>query len=196
MPDAAATPLTTLLQNLDSDPQARSRLLATVYDELREMARQRLRNERPGHTLQATALVHEAYMRLIGPAALPWKHRGHFFGACANAMRQILVEHARTRNAQKRGGGITPETLEATQVADSADLNLILSVDDCLERLRGEDPQAAQVVELRFFAGLDMKEIGEAIDASERTVQREWAFARVRLLQMFGEPDEPDGTRP
>lgn len=183
MPDP--TPVTLMLQDAGSDPAARSRLLAAVYDELREMARRRLQSERVGHTLQPTALVHEAYMKLVGPAGAPWKHRGHFFGACANAMRQILVEHARARNARKRGGGAVPVTVEAADVADTADLSLVLAVNDLLDQLRAEDPDAAQVVELRFFGGLEMKEIGEVMGTSERTAQREWAYARVRLQQMF-----------
>src|SRR5262245_24395776 len=128
--------VTLLLGAIGRDEQAPARLLAAVYDELRAMARQRLRRERPGHTLQATALVHEAYLKLIGGASLPWQHRAHFFGACANAMRQILVEHARARNTRKRGSGLRPEVL-ADASADAKDLSLILAVDESLEKLRG-----------------------------------------------------------
>jgi len=186
MPRHSSAPITQLLQQLPTGDQGRNELLSAVYEELRSMARRHLRNERSGHTLQATALVHEAYLKLMGPASVSWMHREHFFGACANAMRQILVEHARQRKARKRGGGIKPEALSNNDVADTADLDLILSVDGCLERLRGEDPRSARIVELRFFAGLDMKDIGEILHTSERTVQREWAFARARLLQFFG----------
>lgn len=185
--------MTQLLQDIDRNPEARSQLLASVYDELREMARRQFRDERTGHTLQATALVHEAYMKLMGPSGAQWKHRAHFFGACANAMRQILVEHARSCKAQKRGRGVKPEAIDGVDVADSADLSLLLSVNECLEALRAEDPQAAQVVELRFFAGLEMKEIGEIMNTSERTVQREWAFARAQLLKMFAESETEQG---
>jgi RNA polymerase sigma factor (TIGR02999 family) len=188
MTETTDTQVTLLLQAIGRDKDAPDRLLSAVYDELRAMARHRLRSERAGHTLQATALVHEAYLKLIGPAALPWQHRAHFFGACANAMRQILVEHARARNTRKRGGGSTPETL-ADRGADDTDLSLVLAVDESLERLRAEDPRAAEVVELRFFAGLEMKEIADALQTSERTVHRDWAFARARLLQMFDEDD-------
>jgi RNA polymerase sigma factor (TIGR02999 family) len=180
-PDAQ---ITQLLQAIGRDKAAPQRLLSTVYEELRAMARARLRNERAGHTLQATALVHEAYLKLIGPAALPWQHRAHFFGACANAMRQILVEHARARNTRKRGGGQSPEEL-ADAGADDQNPDLVLAVDESLDKLRAEDARAAEVVELRFFAGLEMKEIAEALQTSERTVHRDWAFARARLLQMF-----------
>jgi RNA polymerase sigma factor (TIGR02999 family) len=180
--------VTVLLQAIGRDQSAPQRLLSAVYEELRAMARHRLRNERPGHTLQATALVHEAYLKLIGPGSVPWQHRAHFFGACANAMRQILVEHARARKTRKRGGGAQSETL-ADAGADDTDLSLVLAVDESLEKLRGEDARAAEVVELRFFAGLEMKEIADALQTSERTVHRDWAFARARLLQMFDEDD-------
>src|SRR5262245_15772610 len=155
--------VTLLLGAIGRDEQAPARLLAAVYDELRAMARQRLRSERPGHTLQATALVHEAYLKLIGGASLPWQHRAHFFGACANAMRQILVEYARSRSARKRGGGqmIRAQTFDEPTSGDT-DPSLVLAVDESLEKLRAEDPRAAKVVELRFFAGLEMKEIADA----------------------------------
>jgi RNA polymerase sigma factor (TIGR02999 family) len=192
MPPAAGEPpkdVTLLLQSVGRDGDASQRLLSAVYEELRAMARQRLRHERAGHTLQATALVHEAYLKLIGQQSLPWRHRAHFFGACANAMRQILVEHARAKTAQKRGGGRRrAELIDAA--ADAADLDLILAVDESLERLRAEDARAAEVVELRFFAGLETSEIAAALETSERTVHREWAFARARLLQMF-QSDDP-----
>src|SRR3954447_25818567 len=158
MADVASTQITLLLQGIGRDKDASGRLISAVYDELRAMARQRLRHERVGHTLQTTALVHEAYLKLIGQAALPWEHRAHFFGACANAMRQILVEHARARNAHKRGDGLRPELLSDAG-ADTEDLGLILAVDESLEQLRTEDARAAEVVEMRFFAGLEMKEI-------------------------------------
>jgi RNA polymerase sigma factor (TIGR02999 family) len=188
MSDVANTDVTLLLQAIGRDKNAPGRLLSAVYEELRAMARNRLRNERAGHTLQATALVHEAYLKLIGPGSLPWQHRAHFFGACANAMRQILVEHARARNTHKRGGGAKAETL-SDRSADDGDLSLVLAVDESLEKLRAEDPRAAEVVELRFFAGLEMKEIADALQTSERTVHRDWSFARARLLQMFDEDE-------
>src|SRR5882724_3948115 len=123
IPETAKTQITLLLQAMGRDETAPARLVSAVYEELRAMARARLRSERTGHTLQTTALVHEAYLKLIGPGALPWQHRAHFFGACANAMRQILVEHARARNTHKRGGGVRPEQLgDAT--ASSEDLSL------------------------------------------------------------------------
>src|SRR5438045_7156127 len=192
MSEAATTQVTLLLQAIGHDKNAPQRLLSAVYEELRAMARQRLRSERAGHTLQATALVHEAYLKLLGGSPLPWQHRAHFFGACANAMRQILVEHARARNARKRGGGLRPELLEDAG-ADTEDLSLILAVDESLEKLRSEDARAAEVVELRFFAGLEMKEIADALQTSERTIHRDWAFARARLLQLSAESDTGEG---
>jgi RNA polymerase sigma factor (TIGR02999 family) len=190
------SPVTQLLQAMDRNPSAGKQLLPIVYEELRAIARQRIRSERAGHTLQATALVHEAYMRMIGDQKLPWQNRAHFFGACANAMRQILVDHARARGAQKRGGGLKPESLTVAEVADTQDLDLILSIDECLDQLRAEDERAAAVVELRFFSGLEMSEIAEALQISERTAHREWSFARVRLFQMLSDAKENGDEKP
>jgi RNA polymerase sigma factor (TIGR02999 family) len=184
--------VTLLLKALPTDPAAAKNLLPIVYEELRGLARQRIRSERAGHTLQATALVHEAYLRLIGNENLHWQSRAHFFGACANAMRQILVDHARSRGAKKRGGGKHAESLSGADVAGDQDLDLVLSVDEVLETLRAEDARAAQIVELRFFGGLEMAEIAEALQTSERTVHREWSWARVRLFQMLADVKETD----
>jgi RNA polymerase sigma factor (TIGR02999 family) len=186
MAPPASVSITQLLKEQSGEPGSRDRLLSAVYDELRAMAKRQLRRERSGHTLQATALVHEAYLKLVGSTAMSWKDRAHFFGACANAMRQILVEHARSRTAQKRGRGVKPESLTDKHVAGTGDLELVLSVNECLERLRSEDARATQIVELRYFAGLEIKDIAEILQMTERTVHRDWAFARVKLLQMFG----------
>lgn len=188
--ESAQQQVTLLLKALPSDPSAAKHLLPLIYEELQGLARQRIRSERAGHTLQATALVHEAYLRLIGNENLNWQNRAHFFGACANAMRQILVDHARSRGAQKRGGGKQAETLTGADVAGDQDLDLVLSIDQVLEQLRTEDARAAQIVELRFFGGLEMSEIAEALQASERTVHREWAWARVRLYQLLADVKE------
>lgn len=177
--------VTQILRAIQSDPAQANKLLPVVYEELRAIARDRLRQERAGHTLQATALVHEAYMRLVGTESMPWQNRAHFFGACANAMRQILVEHARRRGAKKRGGTKARESLTKADVGGEDDLDLVLSIDETLEQLREEDPRAAQVVELRFFGGLEMEEIAHAMEISERTVHREWAFAKARLAQLL-----------
>lgn len=187
-PSEPAKPqVTLLLRSIEESPDAAGKLLPLVYDELRAIARDRLRSERSGHTLQATALVHEAYMRLIGGEPTNWQNRGHFFGACANAMRQILVDHARRRDAHKRGGGAAKASLDGIDAADSRDADLILSVNEGLELLRAEDARAAQVVELKFFGGLEMNEIADVLGASERTIHREWAFARARLVQLLGD---------
>lgn len=187
MSEQANMQVTQILQHWDSNPQASSKLLPLVYDELRAIARQRLKQERAGHTLQATALVHEAYIRMIGSENLSWQNRAHFFGACANAMRQILVDHARKRGAKKRAGNRAAVTLEHAEVADETDADLILAVNEGLEKLRTEDEEAAKIVELRFFGGLTMEEIAQALNTSERTVHREWAFARARLFQLLGD---------
>lgn len=184
--------VTQILHSIKADPDAANKLLPVVYEELRAIARDRIRHERANHTLQATALVHEAYVRLLGSEnAQPWANRAHFFGACANAMRQILVEHARRRGAIKRGGDRARESFTHADVGSEEDLDLVLSIDEVLEVLRAEDPRAASVVELRFFGGLEMEEIAKALDLSERTVHREWAFAKARLFQLLGDTATP-----
>jgi RNA polymerase sigma factor (TIGR02999 family) len=184
--------VTMLLRSIEQSPDAAGKLLPLIYDELRAIARDRLRSERAGHTLQATALVHEAYMRLIGSEPTSWQNRAHFFGACANAMRQILVDHARRRDAHKRGGGAAKASLDGIDAADSRDADLILTVNEGLDILRAEDPRAAQVVELKFFGGLEMSEIADVLGASERTIHREWSFAKARLVQLLGDKSSSD----
>ncbi len=191
-PTPTAPQVTVLLRSIETSPDAAGKLLPLVYDELRAIARDRLRSERAGHTLQATALVHEAYMRMIGSEPTNWQNRAHFFGACANAMRQILVDHARRRDAHKRGGGAAKASLDGIDAADSRDAELILSVHEGLDLLRAEDERAAQVVELKFFGGLEMNEIAEVLGASERTIHREWSFARARLVQLLGDKRSSD----
>lgn len=161
------------------DSDASRELFRLIYGHLRIIAGQRMAGERPGHTLQPTALVHEAYIRLLGKADVEWAGRGHFYRAAAEAMRKILIDHARARNADKRGGG--PAALRITGVADlpgDADPSGILALDDAILRLHNVDPQAAAVVRLRFFAGLDEQAVAAALEISPRTVRREWAFAR------------------
>jgi RNA polymerase sigma factor (TIGR02999 family) len=165
--------------------EAMDRLLPVVYDELRMIAAAHLRGERTGHTLQSTALVHEAYVRLVGANAPPWRSRAHFFHAAAEAMRRILIEHARRRNRVKRGGGRARVDLEAamsaSQLADWPDPDELLAVDQAIRRLEAEDARAADVVRLRYFAGLSVAETARALDLSERTVMREWAYAKAWL---------------
>jgi RNA polymerase sigma factor (TIGR02999 family) len=160
---------------------ALERLMPVVYDELRALARAHLRGERPDHSLQATALVHEAYLRLLRGSQPSWNDRQHFFRAAAEAMRRILIEHARARGRVKRGGNPVPVELSAVDLAAEQDLDGLLALDDAFRRLDEQDPQAADVVRLRFFAGLSVEETAEAMGLSERTVKREWAFARAWL---------------
>jgi RNA polymerase sigma-70 factor, ECF subfamily len=161
------------------DSGAMEQLLQDVYKELRAIAQQHMAEENRKHTLQATALVHEAYLRLFGRDGAHFESRGHFFRAAADAMRKILIDHARARNAQKRGGGIA-----ALQIADVGTLiespnpDGFLALDDAISRLEVVDPQAAAVVRLRFFTGLSESAAAAALGLSERTVRREWAFAR------------------
>jgi RNA polymerase sigma factor (TIGR02999 family) len=165
------------------DRAALARVLPQIYEELRAIAAQHLRKERQGHTLQATALVHEAFLRLSGRERVHVEARVQFFAVAAQAMRRVLVDHARRRQAEKRGGHESPVPL--TEVAE-AELNTsqqvdLLDVDDALVRLAALDPRQAQVVELRFFAGMEIEEIAAALDVSVSTVQREWRMARAWL---------------
>ena len=160
---------------------ALERLLPVVYDELRTLAAAQLRRERRDHTLQPTALVNEAYMRLLGAERPSWDDRGHFFRAAAEAMRRILVEHARRRGRLKRGGDRVRVTLSGLGADDEPDAEEILALDDALRRLEEQDARTADVVRLRFFAGLSVEETARALDLSERTVKREWSFARAWL---------------
>jgi RNA polymerase sigma factor (TIGR02999 family) len=183
-PEASAQqterPLTVLLNAASAgDRTAFERLLATVYNELRAIAQARMREERPGHTLEATALVNEAYIRLLSGPEIHWADRGHFFRAAAEAMRKILIDHARARNAQKRGGGRAALSLSSlADLAAAPDPAGLLSLDDAILRLEKVDPEAAEVVRLRFYAGLSEAGVAAARGVSERTVRRDWAFAR------------------
>ncbi len=165
------------------DPHAAAQLLPLVYDELRQLAAHRLAQEKPGQTLQATALVHEAYLRLVGGAApQSWDSRGHFFAAAAEAMRRILVDHARRRGADKRGGRhqrVELPDLAAPAPEDAVDL---LALDEALRRLEAQYPQQAQLVKLRYFAGCGLEEAAAALGVSRATAQRHWAFARAWLF--------------
>jgi RNA polymerase sigma-70 factor, ECF subfamily len=157
-------------------------LLPAVYDELRRQARRALRHERVGHTLQPTALVHEAYLRLVDQTRTQWESRSQFFAVAAQAMRRILVDHARTRGRAKRGGGETPVTLaDADSVCASRSGVDALALDEALTRFAALDPRKARLVELRFFAGLSIPESAAALGISEATAVREWAVARAWL---------------
>jgi len=168
------------------DRQAAEQLLPLVYDELRGLAARKLAQESPGHTLQATALVHEAYLRLVGDSPdRQWESRGHFFAAAAQAMRHILVEAARRKARQKRGGGLVRIDLIKDLPAPDSDDNL-LALDDALNRLASEDPVAAKVIELRQFAGLGHKEIAAALGITVYLARRKWTYARAWLGDVLG----------
>ncbi len=168
-------------------PGSSDDLLPQVYDELRRLARARLAREAPGLTLQPTALVHEAYLRLAGDGVeRRWDRRGHFFAAAAISMRRILVERARRTQRVKHGGGQVQVELDPESPAAGADLHDILAIDEALSELERLDPRKAQVVMLRYFAGLTVEETAEAMALSPATVKNEWAFARVWLHRVLG----------
>jgi RNA polymerase sigma factor (TIGR02999 family) len=165
------------------DPQAASQLLPLVYDELRQLAAQRLALETPGQSLDATALVHEAYLRLVGSnVEQPWDGRGHFFAAAAEAMRRILIENARRKRRLRHGGEKNRLPLDAVHLADEAD-DQLLAVDEALGRLAQEEEQVAEVVKLRYFAGLTIEETAAVLGISARTANRHWSYARAWLHQ-------------
>ena len=166
--------------------EALNRLFSAVYADLRAAARAHLRSERSDHTLQATALVHEAYLRLLGGAYPAWNDRQHFFRAAAEAMRRILVEHARRRARVKRGGNPIRVSLTDVDSATQHDPAEILALDAAIRRLEEQDPAAADIVRLRFFTGLSVEETARMLEVSERTVKREWAFARAWLFDALG----------
>jgi RNA polymerase sigma factor (TIGR02999 family) len=165
------------------DRRAAEELLPLVYDELRKLAAQRLAHEAPGQTLQATALVHEAWMRLTEGDPVSFDNRGHFFAAAAEAIRRILIERARKRNALKRGAGLRPVDLDHANVAMETDDETLVVVDEALQKLEREQPPAAELVKLRFFAGMTNAEACLVLKISERTAKRYWTFARTWLYQ-------------
>ena len=168
------------------DSGAAARLLPLVYDELRRLAAQKLAQEKPGQTLQATALVHEAYLRLVGKGdEQPWNGRGHFFAAAAEAMRRILVDQARRKQADKRGGKGRRVPLDAADVGFTSPADELLDIDEALTRLAAEDPQAARLIQLRYFAGLSIEDAAEAIGVSRSTAYEHWSYARVRLKTLL-----------
>lgn len=169
-------------------------LLPLVYEELRKLAAQKLACERPGQTLQPTALVHEAYLRLVANGRnAQWNSRGHFFAAAAEAIRRILVENARHKQRIRHGGEVHRLDIDPlTLVAEAADKRL-LDLDEALERLAEEEPMAAQVVKLRYFAGLTIEDTANALDIAVRTVSRHWAFGKARLYQQLRQDDQTHG---
>jgi RNA polymerase sigma factor (TIGR02999 family) len=184
--------LTRILSRIErGDPHAASQLLPLVYDELRKLAAQKLAQEKPGQTLQATALVHEAYLRLVdSETARGWDSRGHFFAAAAEAMRRILIDQARRKQADKHGGGWQRHDLLEAELAIDSTGGDLLAVDAALSRLATQEPLIARLVELRFFTGLTLAQAAKCLGLSQRTAFRHWAYARAwlrRELDRLGE---------
>jgi len=183
--------VTQILQQIESgDPSAAEHLLPLVYEELRKLAAAKLAHEKPGQTLQATALVHEAYLRLVDSDKVQhWDSRGHFFAAAARAMRRILVDGARRRRSDKHGGGRLIESLADEVLAAPESPNDLLALDEALARLEAIDPRAAELVNLRYFAGLTVPESAAALHVSPRTADDIWAYARAWLYRELREDD-------
>ena len=176
--------VTRILNSIDQgDPKAAEELLPLVYDELRKLATIRMTNELEGQTLQATALVHEAWLRLAGPEVKVWNSRYHFFAAAAEAMRRILIENARRKQRPKHGQGWQRVDLDQVNVAIQTDDNTLLLVNEALNRLEQEDAQKAELVKLRYFVGMTIPEAGKALNLSESTAKRIWTYARAFLLR-------------
>jgi RNA polymerase sigma factor (TIGR02999 family) len=170
--------------------QAARDLLPLVYRSLRQLAEQQMRQERAGHTLQATALVHEAYLRMVGDQDVGWDSRAHFYGAAAEAMRRILIEHARRVGAQKRGGGWKREILSVADLSSDESIGSAVDIDAAIEALKGHDQRAASIAQLRFYTGLSVDETAAALDISPSTVDREWRYARAWLLRHLQQADD------
>ena len=175
----------------DGDRHALENLVPVVYGELRRIAARYLRHERENHTLQPTALVHEAYLKLIDQRRVRWQNRAQFFGVAAQLMRRILVDHARTRDAAKRGGGVRPVTLVDAAGASPGRGVDVLALDEALTRFTSLYPEQGRLVELRFFGGLTIEETGEAMNISPATVKRQWAVARAWLLSSLNREATP-----
>lgn len=189
MPDPAPQPagdITLLLESVARGDQAASaELLPLVYDELRHLASARMAREAGGHTLQPTALVHEAWLKLARPGDRRWNDRAHFFRAAAQAMRRILVDRARAKSSLKRGADAERLNLDDLALAAASPDDRVLLVDEALERYERDDPEGARIVTLKFFGGFTNREIAETLGVTERTVERQWAYARACLLELI-----------
>ena len=181
--------VTKLLHAVDQgDSAAAQHLLPLVYEELRKLAAARMAQEKAGQTLQATALVHEAYLRLLNDADMKWDNRGHYFTAAAEAMRRILIDRARAKNRHKRGGGkLERVAIEDVQLAIETQPDVLLAMNDALEQLALDDPEKAELVKLRFFVGMTIPEAAQALEISEMTAKRQWSFARAWLYKRLTE---------
>ena len=175
--------VTRLLDAIEhGDPKAAEELLPLVYEELRKLAAHKMSNEAAGHTLQPTALVHEAWLKLTRPGSQQWNSRGHFFCAAAEAMRRILIDRARMRNRERHGHGLQRVDLEQVDVAVTTDDDTLLRINEALDKLAGEAPEKAELIKLRFFAGLSIEDAASALGISPATAKRHWAFARAWLF--------------
>jgi len=176
--------ITRILQDLSrGQSHASEELLPLVYEELRKLAAARMAQESSGHTLQPTALVHEAWLRLAGDSQRQWQNRAHFFGAAAEAMRRILIENARRKSRLKRGGDQVRVDIDDLDLAATTPDDRVLLIDEALEQFKTEDPERAKIVLLKFFGGLTNQEVAESMDVNERTVERQWAFAKAWLYE-------------
>ncbi len=180
------------LRAAQSDPKRAEELIGMVYDQLRSIAQARMSHERVGHTLQATSLVNEACLKLLGDQGQRFEDRSHFFRAAATAMQRVLIDHARAKNAAKRGGDLPEQErrrlpLDVVDLATEADPTQILALDDALRTLEREDAEACEVVRLRFFTGLSVGETATILGISERTCARDWAFAKARLAELLSD---------
>ena len=177
--------LTLLLKNVNAgEEDAKDLLIASVYEQLRKIAKGQLSRERSDHTLQPTELVHEAYVKMAGHLEeRDWQNRSHFFAAAAEAMRRILINYARSRNAVKRGSGQRPEAINVLELAGEQDPEMILVVDEAIQQLKKQDPKLGELVHLRFFAGLSIEQTSEVMEMSARSVARHWNFARAWLTK-------------
>ena len=176
--------ITLILERLEQgDPRAADELLPLVYDELRKLAAQKMARESPGQTLQATALVHEAWLRLGGDQQPEWQNRAHFFAAAAEAMRRILIDNARRKKARRHGGQVERVNLDSLDLATGMDDDQLLALHEALDRLAAHDAAKAELVKLRFFAGLTLEQAAKVLGISERTAKRHWAYARAWLYR-------------
>jgi len=183
--------LTQILQRVEKgDGAAAAELLPLVYEELRKLAAHKMAQEQPGHTLQPTALVHEAWLRLAGDQNQHWNSRAHFFGAAAEAMRRILIEAARRKNRVKHGGGAQRVTLDGIEVPENQPATRLLQVSDALDELTKEEPEAAQIVKLRYFVGLSNPQVAETLGTSLRSVERKWSWAKAWLFRRIREQEK------
>jgi RNA polymerase sigma factor (TIGR02999 family) len=183
-PSSKPGEITRLLdQACGGDPRAARELIPLLYEQLRARARKEMAGERAGHTFQPTVLVHEAYLRLVGDPVPAWENRAHFYVAAGEAMRRILIEHARKKGRLKRGGGLRRVPLSVVDLAERGDVEEVVSLDDAVRRLEERDRRLADGARLRFYAGLSEEETGAALGITGRTVRREWATARAWLLR-------------